>query len=66
MNGRLRQLRESKALARQDLARASGVNEITIYRAERGKTKLRPSTIRKLAKALEVDPSEITRGSSNL
>lgn len=65
MNGRLRQLRESKALARQDLARVSGVNEITIYRAERGKTKLRPSTIRKLAEALGVDPTEITGGIAN-
>ena len=60
MNGKLKQLRESRALSQSDLAERSGVHAITIYRAERGKTKMRPSTIRKLAEALDVSPTEIT------
>lgn len=60
MNGRLQQIRETKALSRKDLADKAGVNESTIYRAERGETRLRPSTIRKLAEALGVEPDELT------
>lgn len=60
MNGRLQQIRETRALSRKDLADKAGVNESTIYRAERGETRLRPSTIRKLAKALDVEPDELT------
>ena len=59
MNGNLRQIRENRVLSRQELARRSDVDESTIYRAERGQTKLRPSTVRKLAKALDVPPSEL-------
>ncbi len=60
MNRRLQQIRETKALSRKDLADKAGVNESTIYRAERGETRLRPSTIRKLAEALGVEPDELT------
>ena len=59
MNGNLRQIRENRVLSRKELARRSGVDESTIYRAERGQTKLRPSTVRKLARALDVPPSEL-------
>lgn len=60
MNGRLQQIRETRALSRKDLADKAGVNESTIYRAERGETRLRPSTIRKLAEALGIEPDELT------
>jgi transcriptional regulator with XRE-family HTH domain len=60
LNGHLKRLREAKALSQKALAELAGVNEITIYRAERGDTRLRPSTLRKLAKALGVDPEELT------
>jgi len=60
MNGRLKQIRETRALSRKDLADKAGVNESTIYRAERGETRLRPSTIRKLAEAFGVEPDELT------
>jgi len=60
MNGRLKRIREIRALSRKDLADRSHVNEITIYRAECGRTKLRPSTIRKLAEALGIEPDELT------
>ena len=55
----LKQLREERALSRRDLAYSSGVHEITIYRVEHGKSTPRPSTIRKLAKALDVSPRDI-------
>lgn len=60
MNGNLQRIREVQALSRRDLANRSGVDESTIYRSEHGITKLRPSTIRKLAKALGVRPDELT------
>ena len=60
MNGNLRRLREAMALSRRELARRSQVNESTIYRAEHGLTSLRPSTIQKIVRVLEVSPMEIT------
>lgn len=59
MNGRLKQIRETRALSRKDLADKAGVNESTIYRSEQGETRLRPSTIRKLAETLGVEPDEL-------
>ena len=61
MNGNLRHIREALALSRRELAVRSNVNESTIYRAEHGMTTLRPSTIQKLARVLEVPPTEITK-----
>ena len=60
MNGNLRRLREAQALSRRELAKRSDVDESTIYRAEHGLTALRPSTIQKLVRVLEVSPTEIT------
>ena len=60
MDGQLRYLREVKALSRKDLAELATVNQSTIYRAEHGDTRLRPSTIRKLAQALGVSPDQLT------
>ena len=59
MNGNLRRIRETKVLSRKDLAKQSHVDESTIYRAECGQTKLRPSTVRKLAQVLGVPPDEL-------
>ena len=64
MNGNLRRIRESLALSRRELAKRSEVDESTIYRAEHGLTALRPSTIQKLARVLQVSPTEITSPSS--
>ena len=61
MNGNLKRIREALALSRRELATRSDVNESTIYRAEHGMTTLRPSTIQKLARVLEVSPTEITK-----
>jgi transcriptional regulator with XRE-family HTH domain len=59
MNGNLEQIRRTRALSRKELARQSEINESTIYRAEHGQTKLRPSTVRKLARALSVPPDQL-------
>ena len=66
MDGNLERLRTARALTRKDLAQMSGVDESTIFRSERGGTRLRPSSIRKLARALNVDPSELTREQGRL
>ncbi len=55
----LRELRETKGLSQEDLARASGVDRGTIIDLELGRRKPRPNTRRKLAKALEVRPQEL-------
>lgn len=59
MDGNLRRIRENRALSRKDLADMSNTRESTIYRAETGQTRLRPSTIRKLAEALGVEPEDL-------
>ena len=64
MNGNLRRIREALALSRRELAKRAKVDESTIYRAEQGLTTLRPSTIQKLTRVLEVSPTEITSSSS--
>jgi len=66
MNGLLRHIREIQALSRKDLAERSDVSESAIYRAERGETRLRPSTRRKLAKALGVKPAELASSQGKL
>lgn len=58
---RLAELRESQALTLRDLAELSGVDANTINQVELGHRRARPSTIRKLARGLGVDPEELTR-----
>lgn len=60
MNGKLKRLREKRALSLTDLSERSGVNRITIHRIETGKQKPMPRTIRKLAEALQVNVEELT------
>jgi transcriptional regulator with XRE-family HTH domain len=55
----LRQSRESKFISQKDLARRSGIAAVTISRLENGSHKPRFITIRKLAKALGVEPNTI-------
>jgi transcriptional regulator with XRE-family HTH domain len=54
---RLRELRERAALSQEDLARKSGVSRATIADLEADKRPARPSTRRKLAEALGVEPA---------
>jgi transcriptional regulator with XRE-family HTH domain len=58
----LKELRESRALAQRDLALLAGVAVSTILELEKGRRPPRPSTRRKLARALEVRPSDIQFG----
>ncbi len=58
----LRQLRRERALSQRDLARMTGIAHDSISQLETGKRQAQPRTIRKLAEALKVDPSELMKG----
>ena len=62
---RLRELRLVKYITQRELAAMSGVSLATIVRLEQGRQPPRISTVRKLAKVLEVEPGELTRVNSN-
>jgi len=55
---RLAELREQRALTLRELSKTSGVSPDTINQIELGHRKARPSTLRKLARALDVDISD--------
>ncbi len=55
---KLRRLRRKRVLTLRELGEEAGVSKDTISRIEREGTAY-PSTIRKLAKALKVDPSDL-------
>ena len=55
---RLREIREREALSQEDLAERAGLTRVTVTRLEGG-TSARPSTTRKLARALRVRPSDL-------
>ncbi len=55
---RLAELRERRALTLRELSEMSGVAADTINQIELGHRRARPSTLRKLARALEVDVRE--------
>ena len=58
---KLRRLRESRLWLIGDLAEKSGVHRNLISTYELGKSGAHPHTIRKLANALGVDPTELIR-----
>ena len=62
---RLRELRLVKYITQRELAALSGVSLATIVRLVQGRQPPRISTVRKLAKVLEVEPGELTRVNSN-
>ena len=55
----LEQLRKLQYLSQEDLAKKTEMTTGTINRLENGKQKPRFATIRKLAKALDIEPKEI-------
>ncbi len=59
---RLRELRRERVLSLRELEERSGVSYNTIWRIEDGRQGAHPRTLRKLAKALEVEPSELVKG----
>ena len=62
VGARLRLARQRKVWSLEDLAGASGVVVATLSRLENGKQDARPSTIRKLATALDVEPRWLLLG----
>ena len=61
IGSKLKELRERNLLTQADLGAAAGVSRDQVSRIERDEVDPRFSTIRKLAKALNVDPIEFTR-----
>ena len=58
----LRRARRSRALSQRELSRKTGVAFDTISRLETGKQRAQPKTIRRLARALDVEPAQILKG----
>ena len=58
---RLKTLRGEHVLTLRELAEEAGVSKDTIWRLENGHSEAHPSTIRKLAKALGVQPRDLVR-----
>jgi transcriptional regulator with XRE-family HTH domain len=56
---RLKTLRVRRALTQQELADRAGVSSNALNRIELNKAEPHMSTLRKLAKALDIDPSEL-------
>jgi transcriptional regulator with XRE-family HTH domain len=56
---RLREVRARRLLTQEELAEKSGVSPSTVANVERDHREPHFRTIRKLAKALDVDPTEL-------
>ena len=59
-SSRLREERKRSRLTQEELSRISGVGRVTIARLETGVSKARPETTRKLARALKVEPEDLS------
>jgi transcriptional regulator with XRE-family HTH domain len=58
---KLRELRRRRVLTLEELAKKAGVGRNTIWRLEHGVMGAQPRTIRKLAKALDVEPEDLVK-----
>jgi transcriptional regulator with XRE-family HTH domain len=58
----LKRIRNEYPLTVRELAAKSGVSHDAITRIENGHREARPSTVRKLAQALGVEPRELMKG----
>ncbi len=56
---RLARVRHEHLMSQRELAEASGLAASTVANIERGESEPRYATIRKLARALDVDPREL-------
>ena len=56
---RLKTLRIRRALTQQELAEKAGISKTALNRIELNKEEPHMSTLRKLANALDVDPTEL-------
>ena len=59
---RLRRIRQERALSLRELGEKSGVSFDSIHKLETGRRDAQPRTVRKLAEALGLEPSELMRG----
>ena len=58
---RLKELRRERVLSLRELEERSGVSYNTIWRIEDGRQGAHPRTVRKLAEALGVEPSDLIK-----
>ena len=58
---RLKALRHQRVLTLRELEQRSGVAYNTIWHLENGKRGAQPRTLRKLARALDVEPEELVK-----
>ncbi len=58
---RLKALRNQRLLTLRELEQRSGVAYNTIWHLENGKRGAQPRTLRKLARALDVEPEELVK-----
>jgi transcriptional regulator with XRE-family HTH domain len=58
---KLRELRRRRVLTLEELAEKAGVGRNTVWRLEHGLMGAQPRTIRKLARALDVEPEELVK-----
>jgi HTH-type transcriptional regulator, competence development regulator len=59
---KLRRVRDARLLSQRELAEKAGLSPTTILKLEADRVEEpHPRTVRKLARALEVDPAELVR-----
>lgn len=56
---KIKRLRDARALTQEELATRAGITVAALSRIERNSAEPRPTTRRKLAEALGVDPAEL-------
>ena len=56
---RLRHVRERKALTQEELAQRAGITRTALSRIEAGAVEPRPTTVRRLAEVLGVEPDAL-------
>lgn len=56
---RIRRARLGAVLTQEELARSAGINRSSLSQIENGQKEPRPSTIRKIAQALDISPTEL-------
>lgn len=59
---RVKRLRLARVIYQRELAERAGIKLSTVQRIESGESRPYLATVRKLAQALEVDASELVRG----
>jgi transcriptional regulator with XRE-family HTH domain len=58
---RIKELRDARALTQEEVAEKAGITVAALSRIERNTAEPRPTTRRKLARALGVEPEELVK-----